>query len=180
MHPCRIAVSVRFPYRTFLGSAPPHHRHTLSPLTSHTVPNHSYLINHSPDRYTHPGMTANYAPIRDIPLLITSPTSHSERRITPTWSLSTLKQKLEPITGIPPSSQRLSLVLPDQSGVLALEADNEDTTLVGSWPLQAGGEIQVCQPHSLCGCFCSLSNITFLVVSAVCVREMRYIHARSP
>ena len=87
--------------------------------------------------------TTDYAPVRDIPLLITSSASRSERRITPTWSLSTLKRKLEPITGIPPSVQRLTLLLPDQKQEVPLAAEDEDATLVGNWPLQQGGEIKV-------------------------------------
>ncbi|KAI9883770.1 MAG: hypothetical protein M1823_004449 [Watsoniomyces obsoletus] len=45
----------------------------------------------------------------DISLQITSINASSERRITPSWSISKLKSKLEPITGIPPSAQRLHL-----------------------------------------------------------------------
>jgi hypothetical protein len=59
------------------------------------------------------GMSLQSAP--DIPLTITvpgpSPTSppllSAERRISPSWTIRQLKAKLEPVTGIPPSAQRL-------------------------------------------------------------------------
>ena len=80
---------------------------------------------------------------RDIPLLIRSETSSSERRITPSWTIAHLKTKLEPITGIPPSCQKLSLRLPGQQDVV-IEAADEDVTEVGTWRLQAMAEIYVC------------------------------------
>ena len=83
------------------------------------------------------------AAIRDIPLLISAPTSSSERRITPTWTVSQLKAKLEPITGIPPSAQRLTLRLPEQTQETPIEPENEDVTQIGSWPLAAYAEIKV-------------------------------------
>jgi len=36
-----------------------------------------------------------------------TPTLATERRISPSWAISTLKSKLEPITGIPPSAQTI-------------------------------------------------------------------------
>ncbi|KAK9390504.1 CAP Gly-rich domain-containing protein [Lipomyces mesembrius] len=47
----------------------------------------------------------------DILLLVTSENTSSERRISPHWTLAHLKSRLEPITGIPASSQRLSLFI---------------------------------------------------------------------
>ncbi|KAK9366499.1 CAP Gly-rich domain-containing protein [Lipomyces kononenkoae] len=47
----------------------------------------------------------------DIPLLVTSQNTSSERRISPLWTLAQLKSRLEPITGIPSDSQRLSLFI---------------------------------------------------------------------
>lgn len=80
----------------------------------------------------------------DIPLRITSEDSASERRITPAWSIAHLKTKLEPVTGIPPSSQRLSLRLPNQAGV-AIEAADEENVQLAAFPLQAYAEIHVCK-----------------------------------
>jgi len=54
----------------------------------------------------------------DIPLRITSENSSSERRMTPSWTIGQLKAKLEPITGIPPLSQKLTLRLGSQQSVL--------------------------------------------------------------
>ncbi|KAG8625650.1 hypothetical protein KVT40_006051 [Elsinoe batatas] len=48
----------------------------------------------------------------DITVLVISPNSRSERRLQPSWSLDQLRTKLEPITGIPASSQRLAFALP--------------------------------------------------------------------
>lgn len=86
-----------------------------------------------------PAMT----PARDIPLLITSTASSSERRITPSWTIAHLKTKLEPVTGIPPSSQVLSLRLPDQQQDLPIQAEDEDATEIGTWPLLPYAEIKV-------------------------------------
>ncbi|KAF2156153.1 tubulin-specific chaperone-like protein B [Myriangium duriaei CBS 260.36] len=47
----------------------------------------------------------------DIPLLVVSDNSRSERRISPSWTLQQLRARLEPITGIPASCQRLSVKL---------------------------------------------------------------------
>ena len=80
---------------------------------------------------------------RDIPILVTSVASSSERRITPSWSIAHLKTKLEPVTGISPSSQKLTLRLPDQPKEITIEADNEDAVEVGRWPLVAHAEIKV-------------------------------------
>ncbi|KAL2350429.1 tubulin-specific chaperone-like protein B [Cryomyces antarcticus] len=78
----------------------------------------------------------------DIPLLITSENSSSERRITPSWSIAHLKTKLEPITGIPASSQKLTLKIASQP-VTAIEAANEENVQLSRYPLQAYAEIHV-------------------------------------
>lgn len=78
----------------------------------------------------------------DVPLLLVAENSSSERRITPSWSISRLKAKLEPITGIPPSSQRLSLKTPAQ-GTIAIEANDEDSTYLTAFPLTAYAELHV-------------------------------------
>jgi len=79
---------------------------------------------------------------RDIPLLITSAASSSERRITPSWTIAELKAKLEPVTGIPPSAQKLLLRTADQQE-RPIEADNEEHVQVGQWPLTDYAEIHV-------------------------------------
>ena len=80
--------------------------------------------------------------LRDVPLIIQSANTSSERRITPSWTISQLKSKLEPVTGIPPSCQKLTLRLPGQDHV-AIEARDEDNVQVGSWSLQAYAEVGV-------------------------------------
>lgn len=83
------------------------------------------------------------ATTRDIPLLITSTASSSERRITLSWTIARLKTKLEPVTGIPPGSQRLSLRLPDQQQETVIQAEDEESVEIGRWPLVAYAEIKV-------------------------------------
>ncbi|KAI9670151.1 MAG: hypothetical protein M1817_004488 [Caeruleum heppii] len=80
----------------------------------------------------------------DIPLLITSPSSSSERRITPSWTIAQLKQKLEPITGIPPASQRLVVSHNGSSrGEGIIRADDEEGTTLEGFGLRRGEEISV-------------------------------------
>ncbi|KAB2573019.1 putative cap-gly domain-containing protein [Lasiodiplodia theobromae] len=81
-------------------------------------------------------------PAHDVPLLVSSPNSASERRVTPSWSISHLKTRLEPVTGIPASCQKLTLRIGSQAPV-PLDAPNEDATLLSSFPLQPYAEIYV-------------------------------------
>ncbi|KAK4550673.1 hypothetical protein LTR36_000252 [Oleoguttula mirabilis] len=78
----------------------------------------------------------------DIPLLIASENSSSERRVSPSWTITQLKTRLEPITGIPASCQRLSLKVASQTPQ-PIEAQNEDATQLANWPLQTYAEIYV-------------------------------------
>lgn len=80
---------------------------------------------------------------RDIPLIITSVASSSERRITPSWTVAQLKSKLEPVTGIPPTSQRLLLRTSNQAEQI-IEAGNEEDVQLWRWPLTDYAEIHVC------------------------------------
>ena len=86
-----------------------------------------------------PSMTTT----RDIPILITSTASSSERRITPSWTIAHLKSRLEPVTGVAPSSQILALRLPDRQEETAIEAEDEESVEIGRWPLVAYAEIKV-------------------------------------
>ncbi|GAB1733835.1 hypothetical protein NU195Hw_g7228t1 [Hortaea werneckii] len=78
----------------------------------------------------------------DIPLLIRSENSASERRITPSWSITQLKARLEPITGVPASCQSLTLKIASQAAQ-PIQAANEDATQLAAWPLQAYAELYV-------------------------------------
>jgi tubulin-specific chaperone B len=78
----------------------------------------------------------------DVPLQITSENSSSERRITPSWTIGQLKAKLEPVTGIPPRSQKLILKLGGQQSV-PIEAIDEENTQLGNFPLAPYAEIHV-------------------------------------
>lgn len=78
----------------------------------------------------------------DVPLQVISENSTSERRITPSWSITQLKRKLEPITGIPPSSQRISLKTASKKSI-PIEAADEDVVLLSNFPLSAYAELHV-------------------------------------
>jgi tubulin-folding cofactor B len=79
----------------------------------------------------------------DVPLQVISENAASERRITPSWSISTLKTKLEPITGVPPSAQKLSLKTSGGSDAIPVEAADEDNTRLSSFPLAPYAELHV-------------------------------------
>lgn len=94
----------------------------------------------------------------DVSVIITSPNSFggsssnnsaeqgsgflTERRITPTWSISQLKTKLETMTGVPPGSQRLRLKAPGRPDQWIVDGDGSST--IGDWGLMKGCEIEVC------------------------------------
>ncbi|KAF7559897.1 hypothetical protein G7046_g4256 [Stylonectria norvegica] len=78
----------------------------------------------------------------DVPLIIISEFSQSERRVTPSWTISTLKSKLETVTGVPPSWQNLSLRRA-ASEPISIEAANEDDTHLASFPLVPYAELHV-------------------------------------
>lgn len=95
----------------------------------------------------------------DVPLLVVSDNSSSERRITPAWSISTLKAKLEPVTGVPPSYQSISLKTATQS--VAIEANEEDSTYLASFPLVAYAELHVRDwPHPFTMSFTGLDPLS--------------------
>ena len=84
----------------------------------------------------------------DVPLLITSENSSSERRVTPAWTIAHLKGRLEPITGIPAGCQKLQLKIASQAPQ-PIEAADEDATQVYQWPLQPYAEIHVGEDFSV-------------------------------
>ncbi|KAI9845663.1 MAG: hypothetical protein M1837_004637 [Sclerophora amabilis] len=95
---------------------------------------------------------SSLATLVDIPLLITSANASSERRITPSWSIAQFKTKLEPVTGIPPSSQRLVLKAPGGTAEgSVIEAEDEEQRTLDHWGLGRGCEIivQDLRPPSL-------------------------------
>jgi hypothetical protein len=102
--------------------------------------------------------------VADVPLIITSPNSSSERRINPSWTIAHLKSRLEvrgsmyelhlrhtltsslrdskPITGIPAGSQQLALRIASQDAVSIAAVDEEKSSLA-AFPLQPYAEITV-------------------------------------
>lgn len=86
----------------------------------------------------------------DIPLLVIVPNDadpsgrpllSAERRITPSWTVSQLKAKLEPVTGIPASSQSLRTRGLDGSWIYL----SDETSLVGDarYALRRGSELEI-------------------------------------
>lgn len=78
----------------------------------------------------------------DVPLLIISENARSERRISPAWTIAQLKGRLESITGVPVSSQRLILRVaswPDQN----LQTVDQENTQLGAFTLQSYAELHV-------------------------------------
>jgi hypothetical protein len=78
----------------------------------------------------------------DVPLLIISDNARSERRISPSWTIAQLKGRLEPITGVPASSQILTLKVaswPDQN----LQTVNQENTQLSAFTLQSYAELHV-------------------------------------
>ncbi|CRG83225.1 Cell polarity protein alp11 [Talaromyces islandicus] len=73
-------------------------------------------------------------PDRETPSLAT------ERRITPSWSISVLKAKLETMTGIPPGSQNLLFKAPGQHDSWISGGEERQ---IGEWGLVRGCEIVV-------------------------------------
>ncbi|KAI9788998.1 MAG: hypothetical protein M1833_002785 [Piccolia ochrophora] len=78
----------------------------------------------------------------DVPLQVTSPNSSSERRITPSWSIAQLRTKLEPVTGVPPSAQRL-LLKTGRGDDVVIEAEDEERTTLQAWELRRGMELVI-------------------------------------
>lgn len=79
----------------------------------------------------------------DVPLLVRSENSNIERRISPAWTISHLKSRMEPITGIPAGSQTLTLHIGASQAKVAIEAVDEDATQLSAFPLQAYAELYV-------------------------------------
>ncbi|KAL8778749.1 MAG: hypothetical protein Q9213_007262 [Squamulea squamosa] len=85
----------------------------------------------------------NLVTTRDVPVLVVSSAASCERRISPSWTISQLKAKLESVTGIPPSAQVLTLRLPDRQQGISISAKDEDQTQVGGFSLSSYAEIHV-------------------------------------
>ncbi|KAK6534243.1 hypothetical protein TWF281_005573 [Arthrobotrys megalospora] len=88
---------------------------------------------------------------KDIVILVSSENAVTERRIFQGWTVSTLKSKLEPITGIPPFAQQLSYQPTESSPVHPVSVDNEDYAYVSDMGWQAGAKLIVAdtRPPSL-------------------------------
>lgn len=82
----------------------------------------------------------------DVPLIINSANSSSERRISPSWTIAHLKTRLEPITGVPAGCQQLTLRVGSQDPV-ALAAADEEQAQLAAFSLQPYAEITVSGPH---------------------------------
>jgi tubulin-folding cofactor B len=78
--------------------------------------------------------------IADVPLIVKSANAESERRINPSWTIAYLKSRLEPITGVPASSQRLFIRVTSHDPV-EIQAANEEATQLTGFGLQAYAEL---------------------------------------
>lgn len=109
------------------------------------------------------------ATAQDIPLLIVSENSASERRISPSWTIAQLKGRLEPVTGVPATCQKLSLKIGSQPAQ-PIEATDEESTILAAWPLQAYAELKVG--------ITDLCFFPYLVALSVLRYVARYIRVR--
>jgi len=75
----------------------------------------------------------------DVPLLVVSANSRSERRISPHWNIDQLAARLEPITGVPASAQKLSLRAAERSCPLV----NAGSTQLSTYKLWDYTELHV-------------------------------------
>jgi tubulin-folding cofactor B len=87
----------------------------------------------------------------DVPLYVVSDYASSERRITPSWSISQLKAKLEPITGIPPSCQQISLKT-SSNDKIPVEAQDEESVQLAQFPLIPYAELVVSEAAARTHC----------------------------
>jgi hypothetical protein len=78
----------------------------------------------------------------DVPLVIKSSNSSSERRISPSWTIAHFKTRLETITGVPVGSQQLTLRVGSQDAI-AIAAIDEEQVQLAAFPLQPYAEITV-------------------------------------
>ncbi|PHH70294.1 hypothetical protein CDD82_7220 [Ophiocordyceps australis] len=88
----------------------------------------------------------------DVPLQVISDNAVSERRITPSWTVGQLKAKLETVTGIPPSSQILSLQASAGAERIPIDAADDDDIRLSSFPLVPYAELHVSRPSILLIC----------------------------
>jgi len=96
----------------------------------------------TPSRHLRPTLSRTSDKMADVPLYVISEFSSSERRITPSWSIAQLKKKLEPITGIPPSCQVISLRIPPGDSI-PVEAADEESVYMQSFNLVPYAELHV-------------------------------------
>ncbi|RAL61544.1 hypothetical protein DID88_009583 [Monilinia fructigena] len=78
----------------------------------------------------------------DIPMIVRSENSGSERRITPSWTIGQLKAKLVPVTGIPSLNQKLTLWINNQQSI-DIQAQDEENTQLTNFPLAPQAVIHV-------------------------------------
>lgn len=112
----------------------------------------------------------------DVPLLVISEYAASERRITPSWTIFTLKTKLEPVTGIPPSCQILSLKTSAGSEKIPLVAADEDAVRLSSFPLAPYAELHVSQPLliSLAADVLLVRDVAFYLIPCYAAQTSRF------
>lgn len=94
----------------------------------------------------------SFRPVRDIPMFVSSSTTSSERRISPSWTVAEFKRRMETVTGIPAEHQALVMrsrrtgadaLVPsavDEAGTVPIRGEGE---VMGAFGLFEYGEIHV-------------------------------------
>jgi hypothetical protein len=134
-------------YRASPSGTPPTPRTSVpdtTALNSHATPGQPLPPDTSPHSIlgSLPHADMSLQSVADVPLIISSPNSSSERRINPSWTIAHLKSRLEPITGVPAGSQQLALRVASQDAVPITAIDEEQTQL-SAFSLQPYAEITV-------------------------------------
>ncbi|KAK9448561.1 CAP Gly-rich domain-containing protein [Limtongia smithiae] len=70
----------------------------------------------------------------DVPLVVTTTQITAERRISPSWTITELKIRLEPVTGVPASAQSLEVFVAHSQIPIRITAADEDTTTLAQVP----------------------------------------------
>ena len=82
----------------------------------------------------------------DIPMIIRSDNIYCERRVSPSWTIAHFKSRLEPITGIPTSHQRVVILCnadDNSNSKNVLESRDEHSSQLLEFELRPYGQIFV-------------------------------------
>ncbi|KAJ3201640.1 hypothetical protein HDU82_007962, partial [Entophlyctis luteolus] len=99
-----------------------------------------------------------------VTLFVSSEGVTSERRFDKGMSVLSLKERLEPITGVPCSSMRITLYSASDAPICSLD---DDTKMVGFYPVQDFMRIHVVDtnPHRVKGAYTDVSQVKKFEIS---------------